>query len=218
MCCTFIHQLSSTVSPSGAEFPQWKHQRVLVCPGVPSYVMAKHLCLLDATVFIIANGAPNKNVMAEPWRWERAQLLLRKERVRAEWKSLLRQKRPGHTWKARAAGEGLGSSWTEDHCPLGRVSPCPSYSYNPCFPSLSAACKSRFVDAKEMKLRWFWHFVPLALTTFFLAYAWRECCAQPLVLTAKKGIHKLCASSWWGQNWLYQLAAMYVLPANYTKI
>lgn len=179
--------------------------------------MAKHSCLLDATVLITANGAPSKS----GWSTEIGESLAAAsegKRVRAERRSILRQWRPGHTWKARAAGEGLGSSWWAGQrtTPLGTLSPSPSYSCNPYFSS-SAGCKSKFSRCKGDETEMILTFFPLALTKSFLAYAWGECCAQPLVLTATKGIHKPCISSWWGQNWLCQLADVHVLPANYAK-
>lgn len=96
-----------------------------------------------------------------------------------------REKRLGHTQKARATGEGLVRCLvsqverTEDPCPLGTLSPSPSYSYSPYFSSSSTGCKSKSGRHKRGGAVIILY-SPLALATSFLAYAQMEYCAQPV--------------------------------------
>lgn len=97
-------------------------------------------------MLITANGAPNSSGWAtEIGESVPLELLLLEEKLRAEWRFVLRWWRAGHRWKARAAGEGLGSSWwaAQGTSPSGGLPPAPSYGYNPYF-SCSAGCKSKF--------------------------------------------------------------------------
>lgn len=116
--------------------------------------MAKHSCLLDATVLIIANGAPSKS----GWATERARLLLMKESESR--KISLETIRTRAHMEGQSSWRGAGKllvGWAEDHCPLGRLSPSPSYNL---YFSSSTGCKSRFGRCKGDETEMIFIFFP----------------------------------------------------------